>query len=263
MGNLIKYELKGRYKLFLSIFVVAFLVNILLFTRMGKWSDTAVYSLAIMVTMMMNLLVLGFASASFEKELYEDRGYLTFTLPISGNKLVGAKLLCCLIWLAVSALISMAFSFIYNKNFLFDMLSKFNQIDLKNIKFGIVLVIISLVLLIVMIVLLVFFSTALSKTAIQSKKVGKFLGFVFFIVVACILGYIDYLVSKYISCSLNIDLATGNIFWGSLVNEWGGTTFGVSGKYMVINVASGIYNILTLVGLFLGTGYLLDNSIDM
>ena len=38
---------------------------------------------------------------SFRKELYEDTGYLTFTLPLTGYQITASKLLVALLWFFV------------------------------------------------------------------------------------------------------------------------------------------------------------------
>ncbi|WMJ80014.1 ABC-2 transporter permease [Clostridium sp. MB40-C1] len=264
MGKLIKYDIKGSYKLFLTIFIVAFLANLGLYTRIDKWPTPAIYGLVILVIVTMGILTFALSANSFEKELYEDRGYLTLTLPVSGNKIVAAKTISCLIWSAASSIVTILTILIYNNSVLKEIYIKLSA--LTSVKTAIFFIIINLLIMMISLLLLIFFSVALSKMAVKKKKLSKFLGGVFFIAAIALIGYIDYLITKYIPYSININLINdGTMSISSLsgLSTTSAESFGIQGGNIIINIASAIYNILTMIGLFLGTGYLIDNKIDL
>jgi len=100
MGKLLKYEIRGSFKGFIAIFISAVLLN--LFMLFSINSAGVRIGLSIFVWVIAFLFVLIFNINSFKRELYESRGYLTFTLPIHGRQYVIVKMISAFIWFAVT-----------------------------------------------------------------------------------------------------------------------------------------------------------------
>jgi ABC-type transport system involved in multi-copper enzyme maturation permease subunit len=104
-----KYELKGTYKFMLAIiFAVLFATTGIQFFINNKINDARnamIMNYLPFLMMMFMLIIFGaliaatiFIINSYRKELYEDRGYLTFTLPLTGRQFLGSKLVVALFW---------------------------------------------------------------------------------------------------------------------------------------------------------------------
>ncbi|MCY6355897.1 hypothetical protein [Clostridium sp. ZS2-4] len=265
MGNLIKYELKGNYKLFLGLFIITILVNVLLYSRIGVWHPAAIYSLITLAVTVMFVMVLIFNIGSYSKEMHEDIGYLTFTLPVSGNKIIGAKTIVALIWFAAASILTgITFLLMAKGNVEWGIINVIN--DQVNLPLMLTFIIIGVIVSTLQLLIIIYFSITASRVAIRKKKIGKFLGFGLFIVLSTAVSYVQYLVVKFIPYSMNIDFTRGSqeVFDKSQIISYGnyaviqGTAQGIE-----MNIAACIYIILVIIGLFIGTGYLIDNKIDM
>lgn len=98
-----KYEIKGTYKILLGILalVLILITGIYMYSRDSSnfLNFGAIFmTLSVLVLFGTSLATFLYIVSSFKNELYEDRGYLTFTLPLTGNQIVGAKLLVAMFW---------------------------------------------------------------------------------------------------------------------------------------------------------------------
>ncbi|WP_018664186.1 ABC-2 transporter permease [Heyndrickxia acidiproducens] len=275
MFKYMKYELKGTYKFILGVLALVFV----LLTGMYAYSTRA-DSLFHSVDLFMPIgVILLFGAAltaflyivgSFRKELYEDSGYLTFTLPLTGNQILGSKLIAALFWFMVLG-ISVA---LYN----FIMVLIFSPFDLNLSKLfsaisqGISIkasfyMILSMACSGVSVLLLIYFSMTLSKVTFRNKKIGG-VWFVIFVILSGVLGYMDLEISRLIPYYL--DLNTFHVQTPDLHNDLfqvqhqnNGLTLGISSGFAVTNIASFVYNFVLMIALFLGTGYLIEKKINL
>lgn len=265
MGNLIKYELKGNYKLFLGLFIITTLVNLVIYSRIDVWYSGAVYGLITLAIAVMFVMVLIFNIGSYSKELHEDIGYLTFTLPVSGNKIIGSKTIVALIWfVAASFLSGITFLLIAKGNVDWSIINIINE--QVNLPLVTIFIIIGVIVSTLQLLMIIYFSITASRVAIRKKKFGKFLGFGVFIALSTAISYIQYLVVKFIPYTMNIHLTRGSqeVFDSSQIISYGHSVF-IQGtaQGLEMNIAGCIYIVLIIIGLFIGTGYLIDNKIDM
>ena len=119
MRKYMKYEIKGNYRFILGILAIIMVASTIIQANILKESKrvyvtTTGDSFSFMNFLLIIAILLMFASfllaffriiGSFRNELYEDRGYLTFTLPLSGNQILGAKLVVAVLWILVLALV--------------------------------------------------------------------------------------------------------------------------------------------------------------
>lgn len=268
MGKLMKYELRGAYKKFSILFMVTIILNIGIVFKMNK-DNVPVNSMLIFLACFASaLIVLVFCASDFEKELYEERAYLTFTLPVKGRQIVASKVLVYLIWAIINSIIITVFFIIYMK--------KFTGIaGISNISFSdavywpvFLLNIGRAIFSMASFILLIHFCTILPRLANLNVKLGKFMSGVIFIAILVGIGYLETKIGKvfpkeiYISSKGITDYA---VVESSIIMD---SITGLNGlvmplKVTVINIASSVYNIVLFVILFASSSYLLEKKIDL
>ena len=68
MGKLIKYELKGNYKIFCSLFTIIILLQGLFLTRIGHWKSGSIMGMTVLVNIVLFITILIFIEKSFAKD---------------------------------------------------------------------------------------------------------------------------------------------------------------------------------------------------
>lgn len=263
MGKLLKYEFKGNYKSFLGLFAITALLNILIFTRINIWKNAAIIALFSLVAVAAFVVVFVFVVSSFKNEMYEDRGYLTFTLPIGGKKIVASKLISGIIWftglgIMVSIFTRILIGFIGPE--------VVNQINLYvNTKAAFLVGALFGIINLIMLLLMIYFSITITRVALRKKKMSGFLGFIAFIVLNIVIFYIEYRLMRLFpeALSFSTDFLQNTNVNGSLMTINNESMMSISNGSININIAAFIYNIIVYIGLFLSTGYLIDNRIDI
>lgn len=248
MFNLIKYELKGYYKDFIIMIGAIAALNILLFTRINTWPQEAVILCSFLISFAAAVVVFIWNIRLFSRDLYEDSGYLLFSLPQSGYSILGSKLITSI----VQGLIVGAVAFI------------FNYISIQghsgfNINFGLIMrnispkfiteSIVSSLFEYVYLLTTIYFSIALSKVAIKKKKVGKLGGFIIFIIVSIIVAKITQIIIDIFPQTYNLDILKVQ----AMAN---------AASAIPINIAAMILNVILFILMFIVTAYIIENKID-
>src|SRR5690606_21591747 len=120
---------------------------------------------------------------SFRKELYEDRGYWTFTLTFTGNQILGSNLIVAIIGFAILGLVIglynafMTIIFAPIKPAISDIIAIINSIPIREVSVFLLIVFIGGVSTLI----LIYFSMALSRVTFRNKKIGGF-WFVIFLI---------------------------------------------------------------------------------
>lgn len=276
MLKYVKYEIRGTYKFILGILALVFILLTSMYAYSNKegslfHSAQIFMSIGVMLLFGAALIAFLYIVGSFRKELYEDSGYLTFTLPLTGNQILGSKLIAALIWFIglgiavalINFLLMMIFSpfHIYHLSQLFFMISKVLSIK------ACIYMIFSMACSVVSVLLLIYFSMALGKVTFRHKKIGG-LWFVLFIILSSIFGYIDTEISQWIPYYL--DLSTFHVVTPASYDDLlqmhyhiGGLYLNAVSKYVATNIASSVYHLALMIALFLGTGYLIEKKIDL
>ncbi len=275
MFKYMKYELNGTYKFILGVLALVLILFTAIYTytnkmRQGSSLGDLFMVLSIMTLFGAALVVFLYIVGSFRKELYEDSGYLTFTLPLTGSQIVGSKLLVALLWFLVLGMGIFLYNLIMVMIFSpFDLditklFSSIKKITLKEDIFAVLLAVFNGFSMLI----LIYFSMSLSKITFQNKKIGG-LWFILFLVLFGIIGFGDYEISKLLP--YYIDFNTFHLKTMASLNDQYHLEYNNDGFYMSIdspgilaaNIASGIYNVVTAVALFFGTGYLLEKKINL
>ncbi|MBU5312276.1 hypothetical protein KQI38_09570 [Tissierella carlieri] len=282
MRKYMKYEIKGSYKFILGIIAIVLIASTIIqlnisrqikFEMMGSGNDITGFG-AFMLVISMLVIFGAFLTAffqiigSFRKELYEDRGYLTFTLPLTGNKILGAKLVVAIIWfttLGVSiVLYNLLFAMILYgpqwSDFVNFIKEAIRMINSSFLSVGIVSGLSAIMTLI-----LIYFSMALSRVSVRNKKIGG-LWFIIFIILSSLSSYLMYSVSEAIPYFLSLD--SFKIFHSYELNFLSNVTMGqviVFGNNFdaYINIFGVLSLIVISIGAFLTTGYLIEKKIDL
>ena len=104
MLKLLKYEMIQSYRqYFLTLGI--FLILCVLAPLLPDFISQVLSSLMIFAMLGISIAVLVNVITNFNRSMYKRPGYLTLTLPVSTEKLVGAKFIGSLIWVFVSSIV--------------------------------------------------------------------------------------------------------------------------------------------------------------
>ncbi|MGN9163819.1 hypothetical protein ACTNDY_00845 [Tissierellaceae bacterium HCP3S3_D8] len=278
MRKFMKYEFKGTYKFILGILAIVILASTIIQLNIANEIKSVSYNnsfsfMRFMFMVSMFVIFGAFLTAffyivgSFRKELYEDRGYLTFTLPLTGNQILGAKLIVSLIWFVVLGIGTVIYNLIlamilFGGNWLEIFKEIFSIINRGVISMGIVGVISAILTLI-----LIYLSMALSKVTIKNKKIGG-LWFVLFLIINSLAGYIIFKIGG--ALPYYIDITNFKLLGIRELNALQFTNNGLvemmlfGNNYEVyLNITGLLSEILICIGAFMATGYIIEKRIDL
>ena len=264
MFKYMKYEIRGTYKYILGVLALVLVLTTALYYYISRPANQTsglgqlFVALSVLILFGTTLATFLYIVGSFRKELYEDTGYLTFTLPLTGNQIVGSKLVVASLWFMVLAVVIGIYNIILVSIFapievsiseLFS--SLFHIISIRYILFIIVYSIFSIVNMLI---------------TFRNKRIGG-LWFIIFLILNAVLAYGLAYVSQ--AFPYYIDLDTLKIGTMDTLNrfhmEFNDSSISVSANAsgLITNIAAIIYSIVETVGLFLATGYLIDRKIDL
>jgi hypothetical protein len=291
MRKYMKYEIKGTYKFILGILLVVLIASTVIQLNVQSEINNGtnlpfessafkplLFITSILVIFGAFLTAFFYIIGSFRKELYDNRGYLTFTLPLTGNQILGSKLLVSLLWYIVLGAGIVVYNLIlslilFGSDWSYIMKTVFESINVSFISLGIVSILSTVVTLI-----LIYFAIALSRVSIRNKKIGG-IWFIVFIILNMIITYLTYKISTalpyYVNLSnfsinhiYDIDAfltqsmnASNNIRF--LANESSALMFMGGDLKPYLNIFGNLFQIIVIVAGFLGTGYLIEKKIDL
>lgn len=252
MFKLIKYELKGYYKDFAILLGIVAFLNLLLFTRINSWSVEALIGISIMVSFAALVAVFMWNINLFSRDLYQDSGYLMYTLPQKGYSILGSKVLTALIQNIIVGFVALTFNFIMVTLTISNWSQRLSEVLSYTTPGFIALCIISVLIGGIYFLSTIYFSIALGKVALKKKKLGKFGSFIIFVVISMITGKITDLAANIFPQILSVNMASARVQ---------ATMSGI--PVVPINIAVLVVSALLFTGLFLGTSYLIENKIDL
>ncbi len=264
MGKLFKYEIKGSFKGFIAIFISAVLLNLFMLFTIN--SDGVRVGLSIFIWSVAFLFVLIFNINSFKRELYESRGYLTFTLPIHGRQYVIVKMISAFLWFTVTYILMQICLYIVGE----ISIPRDILIPLRAVLYSKQITIVSItvgLLWMFDIMLLIYVSITITKVGLKKGKLSGFVGFIIFIIVSFLkVSLLNFLIRilpyslEIKTRSLDILSTQGQI---SVMSLPGGSLVGFGNGFVQFNIAGCIFSILVIIGIFVATSYLIDNKIDL
>lgn len=274
MRKFIKYEIKGTYKYILGVLTLVLILITGLYGYMSKTKGMSTLgnmfvSLSVLILFGTALITLFYIVGSFRKELHEDRGYLTFTLPLTGNQIVGSKLIVALMWFALLGVVIAAYNIIMVLSFspveinISEILSAIGEVvSGRTILFAILTSVFGGVNML----LLIYFSMALSRVTFRNKKIGG-LWFVIFLVLSGLLTYIQYKIGTLLPYYMDLNtfsIGNMNTLTDKFMMEFNnGIMVSANMNMLTMNIAASIFGIVSTIGLFVGTGYLIEKRIDL
>ncbi|NLP46109.1 MAG: hypothetical protein GX347_03565 [Epulopiscium sp.] len=288
MGKYIKYEIKGSYKFILGIITILLVAFSLIQMNIYKLSQqsNAVQNLKVtpFITGISGLVVFGafltaffYIIGSFRKELYENRGYLTFTLPLTGNQIVGAKFIVAMMWFIILGLFVVVYnlllgSIIFSNDWIANM-KDIIQLLREILNQGTIALGVLGILSSIMTLILIYFSITVSRVSIRNKKLGS-LWFVLFLILNGVIAYvilkINTIFPYYMDINVfeishidNVNLDNVNFVSQTVKNMGSPILLNDNCCNAYINITGLITKILITIGSFLGTGYLIENKIDL
>ena len=293
MKKFIKYEIRGTYKFIMGIIAVILLASSVIqynifnavksFDGSGGMAPNGSFApngfLAFMFILSVFVIFGAFITAffyivsSFRKELYEDRGYLTFTLPLTGNQILGSKLIVALMWNTLIAASAFIFNLILGSILFKGELRVIIEEVLRTINISFLSSIVPSAVSGVLTLIIVYFAISLSKVSIGSKKIGG----MWFIIFLIISGLVSYAVSRIVvAIPYYLDVSSFKIVSLDTMREiLRNVTFGpdrmnvfdISANSLTypgfINIAGFIGDILFAVGFFIATGYIIENRVEL
>lgn len=289
MKTFIKYELKGTYKIMLAIFAVASISTTILQLKIATsmfYNGSLVDSknmaggLAIIIITIIILIATAISSFvyltnSYRKELDEDRGYLTFTLPLTGNQILGSKLVVAIFWYIVQILAIFLYNLILAVTIYGKHLQEILNIILSDFNLSFISVMLSNVISISLTMILVYFAITLSRVTFKNKRLGGVWFIIFLILdftistlIAKIAMIIPYFINLNTFAIAKINDLKNLIPGGSntsLLNaiSSGQLTFVSEDLVIYTSVVGVILTIVAIVGVFLATGYLVEKKINL
>ena len=289
MRKYMKYEIKGTYKFILGILLVVLIASTIIqvslqsdlqqLDQSASFVNSAFGGLMLLTSILVIfgafLTAFFYIIGSFRKELYEDRGYLTFTLPLTGNQILGSKLLVSLLWYIVLGAGIIIYNMVLSLILFGNEWTHIVKTILENINPAFISVGVVSILSTVVTLILIYFAIALSKVSIKNKKIGG-IWFIVFIVLNMIITTITFKISTSLPYYLNLSDFTINHIYniatlapGSssglviLGNESNALMFMGSDLKPYLNVFGNLFQVLVVIGGFLGTGYLIEEKIDI
>ena len=228
--------------------IMPFVMLAATFTFIGAFIAVAVYMIS-----------------SFRKELYEDRGYLTFALPMTGSQLLASKLIVALFWSLVMGIIVLSYNMLLARfvfgaelfNLLEDLLKQVEGLGKITVSYSLISLIETTATL-----LLVYFTITISRVSIKSKKIGGF-WFVLFLILSSFFSYLQNIIADAIPVYLNVSkmefVSQNRIYLDNMNPE----SFMELANTNTISISGLGFQIILFVGLFLATAYMLEKKIDL
>lgn len=277
MFKYMKYEVRGTYRYILGVLSLVLILTTALYIYFNRVTNTSsemsalegiFIGLSVLILFGTALATFLYIVGSFRKELYEDTGYLTFTLPLTGNQIVGSKLVVALIWFiflgVVIGLYNLIMMLIFvpvevNFSELFSAL--FEIVNIKQILFSVLLIILSIVNILV----IIYFSMTISRVTFRNKRIGG-LWFILFLVLSGLIIYGGVKISEIFPYYIDINtfkIGTMDTLDKLYMEINDDIVLSADMDILTTNIASTVYMIIVTVLLFLGTGYLVEKKIDL
>jgi len=247
MMTLLKYEIYRRWRWLVLRYAALIVIGAMLLNRVsspayqyefigesiGKFALTSLVIFIIIIVEGINML---------KEDLFEECGYLTFTIPKKGRTILASKLVLLLLQLILWTVITIGFGSIF-----FSKLPYREMVQIKSqVDFSFLPTVLFLLTAFFNFVLMIHFSLTLTKTLLVNKKYSGLLsiGIFFFLV---------YLIEK--------------VYYGPFLNQIRYIAIH-SGIETKINFLSGGYtavflNVILIAIFFIATSYLLENKINI
>ncbi|MCC5464741.1 hypothetical protein [Pelosinus baikalensis] len=234
MFHLIKYELRGKLLTILGICLTVIIGNLFLMTKVDSWQIGAPVLSGFLGGGA--LVVICIASLTLMSDyLYDDQGYLLFTLPQSGVSIMASRLITAVIQISIVLIVSVSMFCLLDQGRLLNAILQ--QVEIRELLYFILMHLWTIVSTLTF----MYFCMVVGRIALKGKKVGKIGSFIIFFLLSI--------------ARTGLSVAIANLF-PQMVQIHSVTT-------MTMNVGSMIFDIVTFVLLFIATSYLLEHKVDL
>ncbi len=247
MMTLLKYEIYRRWRWLVLRYAALIIIGTILLNRVsspvyqyefigesiGKFALTSLAIFIIIIVEGINML---------KEDLFEECGYLTFTIPKKGRTILASKLVLLFLQLSFWAIISVGFGSMF-----FSKLPSHVMVQIETqINFYFFPTVLFLLTAFFNFVLMIHFSLTLTKTLLVNKKYSGILSVGIFILLA-------YLIEK--------------VYYGPFLNQIKHVSMEI-GSRSNISLLSGGYtavflNLILIAIFFAATAYLLEKKINI
>lgn len=265
MFDLFKYEFKytKSYNIFtlialiLTVISVAFNFNIA-FGILNSTTSILVNTVLFIVSILCCIKI-------FSRYLYNNDGYLLFTLPKSGYEITGSRLLFSFIAITVS-LILLIFSslFIGYKALMYGAPQILEKLNISSLISSfltpsvVIYGIFDYTFSILVFIMIIYFSMIVGKTVMSVRKYEKGIAFVIFIATIFIIGSIRSLISNIWVINSYVNVAK----FEKILNSIQYVNVNLSNTYVSFDILQLIFNIVIFTALFIGTSKLIDTGVE-
>jgi len=252
MFKLIKYELRASFLTIIGICITVIIANLFLMIKKGSWGIETIIGLSLCLAIGALIVIFISSLKIMSKYLYEDSGYLLFTLPQSGASIMTSRLITAFIQISIVTFVAILMLYLHSAD----------NIDfsfLKDLKLGVIIYsIISYIYMIASSLTFIYFCMVIGKVALKSKKIGKIGSFIIFIIISMILGWLSSKIMTILPQTVNISDFSIKTNYNVL-----DVALSTSSGVLDINIAQTILDFIVFVGFFMGTSYLIDRKLDL
>jgi ABC-2 type transport system permease protein len=234
MFNLIKYELKGKFLTILGICLTVIMGNLFLMTKIDSWAIGATV-LSTFLGVGALILICISSLTLMSDYLYDDQGYLLFTLPQSGVSITASRLIAAVIQISIVAIVSVFMFCLLDQGRILNVILRHSEI--QELLYSILMYLWNIVSALTFI----YFCMVVGKIALKGKKLGKIGSFIIFFLLSIARIGLTVVISSFFPQEVQLHSVTT----------------------VIINIGSVIFDMITFAILFMATSYLLEHKVDL
>jgi ABC-2 type transport system permease protein len=234
MFNLIKYELRGKFLTILGICLTVIMGNLFLLTKVGSWEIGVPVLSGFLGSGA--LIVICLSSLTLMSDyLYDDQGYLLFTLPQSGVAIMASRLIAAVIQIGIVTIVSAFMFCLLDQGRILNVI--LHHVAVSELLYSILMHLWTIVSALTFI----YFCMVVGRVALKGKKLGKIGSFIIFFLLSIAKAGITLVIADSFPQIVQLQSVTA----------------------MTINIGSIIFDIITFVILFMATSYLLEHKVEL
>jgi len=234
MLYLIKYELRRKSLTILGICLTVIMGNLFLMPKIGYW-EIAVPILSTILGIGAFILISLSSLTLMSDYLYEDQGYLLFTLPQSGVAITASRLITAVLQISMVTIVSLLMFCLIDQGRMLNYI--LHNIAVHELLYSILMYLWTIVSTLTFI----YFCMVIGKVALKGKKLGKIGSFIIFFLLNIGRSGITNIISNSFPQIVQLDSVTT----------------------VTMNIGSTIFDMITFVIFFMVTSYLLEHKVDL
>lgn len=246
MISLFKYELRRRWKMVSLVAIVMTIVNLYMTLRTSAEASIEyvilVYGLsgfAVFVLLVIDIINI------MKQDLYGDTGYLMMSIPKKGRQILGAKTLMAVVEFITWIVLMVILGWINVTKFIPLKEMEIVKSQILANRWDIYYIAMTILISFILFILMVYFSMAIARTIWSNKRFGKTIAFGIFIGLNLIYERIFLNLIGWKDIDLFVDSNNTVV----ISNEFSATVM--------------IVFVVTVIGFFAATSYLLENKVNI